>query len=273
MSKNSGMQGKNRRNWRLLTVATVLFFIVSGVYFLLDSTRETKRLEQNLIDRFGWANDYTPAVDGSVPAERVEGFIRVREALQPACVDYQKAFDAIIALDKVDGSEELSSREKTSVSIKGIKSMFSTPGNFLAFMNTRNIRLMEEEMGIGEYLYLYLSAYGEQLANDSDSRYANIEEASLSPRARNEFIEILENQLAALEASDVRASLMNVAAGLRREISALKDGTHVSPWPAGAMGLTRESFAPYREQITSLYCSGIVRVELQQKNRGLNFGG
>jgi hypothetical protein len=34
-----------------------------------------------------------------------------------------------------------------------------------------------------------------------------------------------------------------------------------------------ETLAPYQERLEKLYCSGIVKTELLQKNRGLNFKG
>jgi hypothetical protein len=37
--------------------------------------------------------------------------------------------------------------------------------------------------------------------------------------------------------------------------------------------MTRESLAPYRERLAELYCAGIVKIELLQKNRGLNLEG
>jgi hypothetical protein len=276
LSRKTNKHGKKRLGWGFIILATVIFVVASGTWFLLESTREAKQLEQDLIDRFGQAYEYTPTLDGSIPAERMESFLRVRESLQPVCAQFQKVFDDIIRLDRLDvtgdkGQE--SSDDKPTVAIVGFKSIFTTPGIFLDFMNTRNAQLAQEEMGLGEYLYIYLSAYGEQLADESNSSYSNIDEAFLSPRARSEFIRIIENQLTALEASEPSLSQENLAADLRAEIEALKDGSHVAPWPDGAIGKTRESLAPYRERINDTYCSGIVRVELQQKNRGLNLGG
>jgi len=37
--------------------------------------------------------------------------------------------------------------------------------------------------------------------------------------------------------------------------------------------MTRESLAPYQERLAELYCAGIVKIELLQKNRGLNLDG
>ena len=100
-----------------------------------------------------------------------------------------------------------------------------------------------------------------------------MEDAYISTRARDEFVHILENQLTELEAAGPDDSHSGLSADLRNEIGALEDGSHPSPWPNGAGSVTRESLAPYRERLAELYCAGIVKIELLQKNRGLNLEG
>jgi len=248
----SRVQKKRRSGcgWRLLTLATVVFFIVAGIYFVIVPVQKSKRHEQVLIDRFDWAGKYTPLIDGSIPPQRVEGFIRVREAVQTGCAGYQAILDDIISLEKIETDQDMSAGEKTTQGLDRFKSMFSAAPKMLAFMNARNTTLLAEEMGLGEYVYIYLAAYGEQLAKEPDSRFADMEDAYISSRNREEFIHILENQL-----------------------SALQDGSHASPWPGGPPSKTRDSLAPYRERLAELYCAGIVKIELLQKNRGLNFEG
>jgi hypothetical protein len=151
--------------------------------------------------------------------------------------------------------------------------VFSVAPKFLEFMEARNRSLLAEEMGLGEYIYIYLAAYGEQLANESASSYAGMDEAYISPRARDEFVQILGNQLAALEAAGQETFPEGLVADLQGEIEALEDSSQSSPWPSGPTGRTRESLAPYHDRLVELYCSGIVKIELQQKNRGFNFEG
>ena len=128
-------------------------------------------------------------------------------------------------------------------------------------------------MGLGEYLYIYLTTYGEQLANEPTSGFSGMEEAYISDRAREEFTQILINQLLALQSSESITSDPDLERNLRLEIKALQDGTHESPWPNGPVGKTRESLAPYQQKLSGLYCPGIVKIELLQKNRGFNLEG
>jgi hypothetical protein len=182
--------------------------------------------------------------------------------------------DSVIRLESIESDQDMSAGEKTSEGLDSMKKMFSAAPAFLEFMDARNNALLTEEMGLGEYIYIYLAAYGEQLAKEPDGRFADQEEAYLSPRARREYVRILGNQLAALQVTQQDTEAAGaLATDLQTEISAIEDGSHIAPWPAGPPRGTRESLEPFHERLTALYCKGIVRVETLQKNRGLNLEG
>jgi hypothetical protein len=273
MSNKPHSHKKGRRGGCLLAIVTVVFLLFSGIYFVLAPVRESKRVEQSLIDRFGPAGQYTPASNGSVLPERVELFIRVREAMQPNCADYQAILDNLMGLEALDSDQQIPGDERVSKGINGFISLFSAAPVMVEFMDARNTSLLTQEMGLGEYLYIYLTAYAGQLANESVSPYSEMDEAYISQRIRDDFVQILNNQLTALEAAGQRGSMEGLMLELRGEIKALQDGSHESPWPNGSPGTSLESLAPYRARLSDLYCSGIVRIELLQKNRGLDLRG
>jgi hypothetical protein len=197
----------------------------------------------------------------------------VREAVQANCKIFQGIMDNVIRLETLESDPNLSASQKTSEGFESIKSMFSAAPTFLEFMDARNSALLAEEMGLGEYIYIYLAAYGEQLAQESQGPYADQDEAYLSPRARKEYVQILGNQLAALQAQDLHreADSPALVAELQAEMAALADGSHASPWPYGPPTGTVKSLLPYHDRLSTLYCEGIVRVEVLQKNKGFSF--
>ena len=132
----------------LLTVLAISFVIASGFYFLTTGIREAKHQEQILIDRFGWADQYTPSIDGSITPQRMEAFIRVREAVQQNCIDYQDILKSIANLDKLETEQESSAGEAASVSFQSFKSIFSAGPRMVEFSETRNQALLDEEMGL-----------------------------------------------------------------------------------------------------------------------------
>jgi len=269
------MNHSKHRGWRYLTIATIIFFLGAGTWFFVLPIQQSKRLEHSVIERFDWATRYTPPADGIIQPDRLERFIRVREAVQANCRYFQNIMDSVIRLETLESDQSLSASQKTSAGIDSLKSMFSAAPTFLEFMDARNSALLVEEMGLGEYIYLYVAAYGELLAQESQGPYADQDEAYLSPRARKEYVQILGNQLAALQATDhvQDAASQTLITSLQAEMTALGDGSHTSPWPDGPPQKTAESLAPYHERISALYCEGIVRVEILQKNKGFNIEG
>jgi hypothetical protein len=273
MSKLRPEKKKSNRSGCFLIVAAVVFVVASGIYFLSAGIRDAKRVEQTLIDQFGWATIFTPEIDGSISPERIEKFIRVRQAVQAACVDYQAVLDSVIKLEQMEANKEGTASEVASTGMEGFKSVFNAGPTMLNFSQTRNQALLDAEMGIGEYMYIYLAAYGEQLASESTSTYSGTEEAYPSSRTRKEYIQILHNQLKALETSDQRPAYAGLADRLRQEQSALETGSQLSPWSNGPVGVTKESLAPFQQELNDLYCPGVVKIELLQKNRGFQLGG
>ena len=259
--------------WRLLAVATVVFFIIAGLYFVLVPVRESKQLEQTLIDRYGWAQQYSPPIDGALSSDRIDRFILVREAVQGHCAQYRDILDDIIGLESLESKEEMSTSEKTSEGMDSFKNMFSAFPKLLKFMEARNTALLAQEMGLGEYIYIYFAAYGPQLAAESDSAYADMEDAFASPRTIAEYGQILEKQLNALSDAGSQAETEELRSRLQQEITDLKSGAQPSPWPNGPGGKLSESLSLYSAQLNSLYCPGVARIDLLQKNKGFNLEG
>ena len=267
------MKHSKHRGWRYLTIATIVFFLGAGTWYFVLPIQQSKKLEHSVSSRFGWATQYIPPANGIIQPDRLERFTRVREAVQANCKIFQNILDSVIRIETLESDPSLPASQKASEGFDSLKNMFSAAPTFLEFMDARNSALLTEEMGLGEYIYIYLAAYGEQVALESQGRYVDQEEAYLSPRARKDFMKILGNQLTALQSSDQDASSLALAAELQAEMTALTDGSHSSPWPDGPPGRTGESLAPYRDRLSTLYCDGVVRVEILQKNKGFNFEG
>jgi len=265
------MKQSKHLGWRYLAIGAILFVLGVGAWMLLAPVQQAKQLERSVIDRFGRANEYTPPADGFIQPGRLERFIGVRKAVQPGCRAFQGILDDVIRMETIESDPGLPAGEKVSEGFDSFKGMFGAIPTLVEYMDARNSALLEEEIGLGEYIYIYLAAYAEQLAQDSRGRYAGQEEARLSPRERKEYVQILGNQLAALQAADQDAATQALIASLQTEMTALEDGAHTTPWPGGLPAKTAESLAPYRDRLSPLYCEGVIRIELLQKNKVLGF--
>ncbi|MCB1183582.1 hypothetical protein KDM41_09110 [bacterium] len=234
----------------------------------LDAGREQLRAE------FGAAEDYTPNADGTVDAARLETFLAVREAIEPARREMSDM------LSTLDGDAGIASKFKA-----GMKMVSSVMG----FVGERNRVLLEQGMGVGEYRYLYTVAYfgmlGKDpadgpsfvLAGDGDHEddggvrmtWNNDDEDEVRD-GRARFVRrevhrlqtaILENQLAALE-STVPAAGDPWTATLQAEVAAMRAESLRFAWEEGLPDPLRASLEPFRDRLEAGYDPMTSLVEL-----------
>ncbi len=136
-----------------------LFLLVLVAGFMVVKTvigngKEVEASYEQLTAEFGSAEDYTPLPDGSIPAERMEIFLSVRETMGESA---DKLAHILYMLDDEDGVEvEASGFEKVKAGLQMLPRLMD-------FLKTRNAMLLEQGMGNGEYVYIYSLAYFDYL--------------------------------------------------------------------------------------------------------------
>jgi hypothetical protein len=253
-----------------IVILAILDVVIVAATLAYMPIWEIKRIEQTLNDRYGEAVAFTPAPDGSVPPERVEAFLRVRKDVFVLCQEFQGKISEIIQLESLEQDESVPKAIAAWNGISGFKKLLGFGPLFLNFMDTRNRALLKEQMGLGEYLYIYVLAYNEQLRHTKDTIPADFEEAHVGLRARKELIQILENQLESITSGADGPADEELAASLRDQIASLRDGRQSLPWEDGLPPAIAASLEPHSEPLSQLYCEGIAKVELMQKNKGFN---
>jgi hypothetical protein len=252
-----------KKSWRKgcgYVVASLLFFAGVSGFLALRPVREAKRVEQSLTDRFGEVPAWSPAPDGAVPSDRIEAFIRVRERLRATCARFEDNRRKLEDIGRMEEQGELSSDGV----LDGFKTALKFGPTFLHLMRSRNEALLEEGMGLGEYSYIYVVAYGDRLsslANEPEQKKL------FKPRTRRELTQILSNQLEALAARGNEEANRDLRAAVQEEIVALESGARAFPWQSGLPQAIEASFEPYDERLDELFCEAAVRFELRQKNQ------
>ena len=178
--------------------------------------------------------------------------------------DFRRNRDRFDEIDRLEERGELSSGDI----LDGFKTAIGFGSDFLHLMRSRNSALTEAGMGLGEYSYIYVLAYGDQL---SSLLSETGQRALFKPRTRRELTQILRNQLAALESPRHEGEYRELALTLQEEIAVLEKGAHAIPWQDGLPPIVKASFTPYENQLANLFCVASVRFELRQKNE--NPGG
>jgi len=254
------------------TVGILLLIALTVPAFWFGQTVwKAKQVEQAVNDALGEAPAFVPAPDGVVQAKRIEAFLRVRERVFESCSEFQTHLAEVIRLEELENDPDISKKEVLRQGFGGLKQVFRSGPVFLRFMEARNRALLEEKMGLGEYMYIYVLAYREQLQREEFSRFAQFEEAYVGGRARRELAQILRNQQGALETGEMSPHQAKLAAGLERQLAEMAKDEKPLPWEKELPQGIAEAFEPYATSLEALYCSGLAKVELSQKNKGLDF--
>jgi hypothetical protein len=221
---------------------------------------------------YGQPSDFVPAIDGRIPADRIEIFLAVRDDMGEVQQEVSGLFRTL------DGEGESGVIDKIKAGMKFIPSL-------LIFIEERNNIMLNHGIGVGEYQYIYSLAYYGLLGkdptdgpgftvasndddNEEDSWNWNInagdsDEDDVRENREREvrrFVnrvqsQVIQNQLEALDAAgsvtsldyDIwRAELAAEAAAMDRESLRML-------WEEGLPAQIRGSLEPYRVRLDETY--------------------
>ena len=240
-----------------LVVLFVLFIVGMSVSMRTafnDAHEDREILEQ----QFGEVDVFTPAVDGSVAEDRVAAFLVVREALTEIHSEIESVDNEMADFEDLADGGEPPMRQALPAIFRLTKSMMGLPFVFGEIERTRNRALIEAEMGLGEYSYIYVVAYRNQEV--SDDAEANLFTASAAnSRVRADLRGMIERQLAAARADGADEGLV---AALAAEWDALTADDRRIPWQDGLPEQISASFAVHRERLDATYSAAAAEFSL-----------
>ena len=239
-----------------------------GVRKAVDKGEDIKAGFEELCAQYGRPGDFTPAPDGSLSADRMDVFLAVRQVMAP---DRKKMGDILRTLDdqEVDGVKP-NWLGKTRAGFRLIPTTMD-------FLNRRNAVLLEQGMGLGEYLYIYSLAYfglldkdiidgpsfeitGDSSEQESKKFRWEVKAGKGDPERDRErvvrtylhriHLQIARNQLAALNREGDPGG---IRPQLTAEIAALEAEPLRLLWETGLPEVVSSSLEPYREQLEEVY--------------------
>lgn len=254
----------------------VLILIVLGIggymFFknLIGEFQEQEELMEVLTERYGEMRDFCPEPEGSIGPSRIEAFLSVRDAFAP----YQEKLEISMRelQDKV-GQSEVEVKKPKNV-FEMVKLGFGLIPQIAEFLKFRNQALLEAEMGMGEYTYIYAIAYFswlEKLPEDGPdfevmeegggSRLGEMDLEEIREERRDSMLRLLhrnllpmlQNQhekLVARGSSDTQSEWKDL---LEAEIRAMEEDRFRLPWEDGLPDVIKTSLEPYRERLEQSY--------------------
>jgi hypothetical protein len=253
-----------------LVLILIVVAIGVGGYFqvkkVVDKVQEADVATREVTDRYGRIREYRPDADGAIRPERMETFLKAREMMAGERESMERSLD-LLSRGQEGGGD--GSRGGMFAKIRAGAGLI--PGIF-GFFTQRNEALLEAEMGLGEYTYIYSIAYFSWLGrspadgppfvltggseknegwDEFEVREARLEMTLL--RLNEQLLPMLRHQLEdAGEMDDVTAR-REWSRALEAEIQAMESDPYRLPWKDGLPEQLQASLEPYRERLDQSY--------------------
>ncbi len=238
-----------KRNWFIgcgVGCATVILVLVIGGAFVgkmfkdqFSGFEAVEDMQEQLVVRYGEAQDYCPPADGVITSDRIKVFLAIQDSLSVPAVAMIENWQN---LEDADSNDDKSLGDVVDLAKSAI-GFAATIGDYMAVRNSAQLSL---DMSPGEYSYIYTIVYqswlnlepaGELEAMDFDSEVVT----------NDNLIIQLECQLGQLSATDLLYDK------LAAEIQSMKNDSSRTPWQDGLPTEMLTVLEPYRYDLENSY--------------------
>jgi len=247
-----------------------------GVKKMIRQAEETQRVMAQVTAEFGRVSDFVPPPSGSIPGERVETFLEVRELCGPERDALEMTLAQLSAAEESGGEDDGNPMDFA----RSVRAGVGVVPRMVSYTTRRNEAFLEAGMGLGEYLYLYTLIYGSWLEKPisdgppfvviggdvspdrwDDPAVRDRHVAAIRQRLNRTTLPMLRNQLQALT-SRTDDGGVGWEESLRTEVMLMEADPERLPWQDGLPQQTAESLTPYWEKLESSYSALCHPVEL-----------
>lgn len=250
-----------------LVIVVVMVAVGYGGYLMVqravEQAEEIGRAVDDVRERFGEVRDYCPEPSGAIAADRVEAFLAVREAMAERRAELESTLSTLASGEQgeIAGPADVLAMIKAGTSI--------IPA-IMGFLSNQAEAMLAQEMGPGEYAYIYSLSYYSWLGKDpgdgppfqlqGDGVHSGTANEERVRRERDErlrrgvnrtFRVMVANQLEAARAQAVEADPW--LEQLEAEIGALTADPERLPWADGLPAPLASSLEPYRDRLEASY--------------------
>jgi hypothetical protein len=249
----------------LSVLAAIAVPVILAVMVVLPLNRAVKD-RQIIEQRFGAQADYVPPPSGIPEPARIEAFLQIQGALVDVCADLEEAESSVAAMEALDDQDEINRLEVMRMAMRTTRNMMGMGPVIGTLYEVRNRELLDREMGLGEYTYIFATAYNEQLT-DPESEFQLFGPGAVNSRIREALRSMLRSQYEAVQAAGGDDERL---APLAAEMEALGADDSRLLWQDGLPDNLAAAYAPYRPRLDELYCAAAAPLQLMiNEKRGL----
>ncbi len=263
------MAGKKIPGWLLgcgigcaaIVVLGIVLIVMGGLYIgnMTQGLDKAVQAGEELEKAHGAEEDFSPRPDGTIPADRMETFLAVRDALAPARESIIRSFASLPTdPNEIEKLDQAPFMEKMSAALGFGRAAFGLVTDAGEFFNVRNRSLLEKGMGMGEYTYIYTIAYyswlghhpqeGPGFAGEDRGDGIGSMDRRTSERINKSLLQMLRNQIASLPQEDTEWRRV-----LQAEIEVMEREPGRFAWVDGVPPVLAASLEPYRERLERSY--------------------
>ena len=254
-----------------VVIVLIILFTLGGSMVMLRPFRDAVEIRETLVERHGSVNDFIPPPDGGIPADRMDAFLDVRRAVQDHCAEIKATDAGIEAMDRLDAQESPGTMDILGAFGEASKAAFGMGTVMGDFFRVRNAALLEVDMSLGEYSYIYALAYGTMITGTDKGEEATTGDAHLSARVRGTLRHQLRNRLAAMDERPEEWEETEERRLLVEEIAVLEEHHERLPWCEVRPPALQSSLAGYEARLAELFCPEASHLELT-RNRSFGIG-
>lgn len=246
----------------LVVIAIAAVLVYGGYTFVrgtIEGANEVKQSQAALDAALPSIGEFVPWPDGAVPPDRVASFLEVRSALAER---RQELSGTVEHLDKVNDEGSFWSK------LGSLRKGAGVSTEMFDFLAVRNDTLLQNQMGLGEYAYIYATVYYAWLGHDPEDMGGRVRNRGRASGG------VIVNTDAGVEGSMVGEYRRIMIAMLRRQVQSAKlegsldqQGIDVIetelerlildaerlPWQDGVPAAIAANLEPYRDELDSTY--------------------
>jgi len=281
METNQGNSSGSKSKWLVgvgigcgaIIVIIVLLFI-GGYFFVKNMTRGFKESESKLSElavKYGRTEEYCPDPSGAIGSDRLEAFLKAREAVAPNRHRLETSFEQLT---------------KDRRSFAAIRRGLGVIPQVADYLRERYQALLDAGMGMGEYYFIYVISYESWLKKPVEDGPAfrfsegggvrtnwdregaqEMQKDYALRRIHRTVLPMLKNQLAKLAAENEapgaaagstgrgggKGALSKWQEALAAEVKSMETDPHRLPWQDGLPEVLESSLKPFRDRLEANY--------------------